>query len=49
MRHPRLLLLLGAVFVGSLFARETQPLPPGVPADLAREAAWLALELIEST
>ena len=33
MRHPRLLLLLGAVFAGSLFARETQPLPPGVPAD----------------
>jgi hypothetical protein len=22
---------------------------PGVPADMAREAAWLALELIEST
>jgi lysophospholipase L1-like esterase len=47
MRHPRLLLLLGAVFAGSLCARETQPLPPGVPADyvghLAPETKGLLL------
>jgi len=47
MRYPRLL-LAGLTFAGALVARETQPLPPGVPAEyvghLAPEPKGLLLK-----
>ena len=47
MRYPRFL-IVSLVFAGALLARETQPLPPGVPADyvghLAPEPKGLLLK-----
>ena len=47
MRYPRFL-LVALAFAGALLARETQPLPPGVPADyvghLAPEPKGLLLK-----